>query len=109
MAKLYTYGLSFFVFIPWTLGAPIGHVSNELVIELMLEERATGTVLWHKSYAETKEATAYGYWMPPEFYYDKLFALIMGDVVKSLRAELPAMFSGTTDDSPTSSRSLLPN
>jgi hypothetical protein len=70
------------------VGAPIGHVSNELAIDFVLEERVTGASLWRKSYHETEQATLYLYSMPPEFYYDKLFNRIMQDVVESLRAEL---------------------
>jgi hypothetical protein len=109
LAKVYTYGLGPLQFALGMVGAPIGHVSNELAIEFVLEERVTGASLWRKSYHETKEATFYMYWMPPEFYYDKLFNSIMRDVVKSLQAELPARTSGATDDSPASSRSSSPN
>jgi hypothetical protein len=109
LAKAYMYGLGLLGLPLGMVGAPIGHVSNELAIELVLEERVTGASLWRKSYHETKEATFYLYWMPPEFYYDKLFNSIMRDVVKSLQAELPAMFSGATDHSPASSRSSSPN
>lgn len=109
LAKAYMYGLGLLVLPLGMVGAPIGHVSNELAIEFVLEERVTGASLWRKSYHETKEATCYLYWMPPEFYYDKLFNSIMRDVVKSLQAELPARTSGATDGSPASSRSSSPN
>lgn len=109
LAKVYTYGLGPFGFFPPMVGAPIGHVSNELAVEFVLEERVTGASLWRKSYHETREATFYRYWMPPEFYYDKLFNSIMRDVVKSLQAELLARTSGATDDSPAPSRSSSPN
>ena len=108
-AEAYTYGLSVALFLAGFAGAPIGHVSNELVVDLTLEERTTGTVLWHKSYHETKEVTLFAYWMPPGFHYDRLFALIMRDVVKSLRTELSAMFTGTISSDPASSGSSSPN
>jgi hypothetical protein len=108
-AEVYTYGLSMAFLLPGFAGAPIGHVYNELVVDLTLEERTTGTVLWHKSYHETKEATYFAYWMPPDFYYDRLFALVMQDVVKSLQAELSALPSGATENGPTSSRGSLSN
>ena len=109
LAKSYFYGLGPFLYALWMVGAPIGHVSNELAIEFVLEERVTGASLWRKSYHETEGATVYLYWMSPEFYYDKLFNSIMRDVVKSLQAELPARTSGATDGSPASSRSSFPN
>jgi hypothetical protein len=109
LAKSYLYGLGLLRCTLWMVGAPIGHVSNELAIEFVLEERVTGAALWRKSYHETEEATFYLYRMPPEFYYDKLFNRIMGDVVKSLQAKLPARTSGPTDGSPASSRSSSPN
>jgi hypothetical protein len=109
LAKSYLYGLGPLHFALWMVGAPIGHVSNELAIEFVLEERVTGASLWRKSYHETEEATFYLYWMPSEFYYGKLFNRIMRDVVKSLQAELPARTLGATDGSPASSRSSFPN
>jgi len=110
LANMYTYGLGLVgAFFLGCLGAPIAHVSNELIIDLTLEERTTGTVLWHKSYHETKEATFFAYWMPPDFYYDRLFALVMQDVVKSLQAELSVLSSGATENGPASSGGSLSN
>ena len=93
-AKVYTYSLGPLQWFPVMLGAPIGSVSNELDVEFVLEERATGRQRWHKSYHETKDATFFLYWLPPEFYYDKLFNSILQDVVKSLQAELSPRLSG---------------
>lgn len=110
-AKIYTYGLGPLLYAPYLLGAPIASTSNELDVEFVLKERETGRQLWHKSYHETKGAKFFYYWSPPEFefYYDRLFSIIMQDVVKSLQAELPARTSGTSDGSPVFSRSSSPN
>jgi hypothetical protein len=97
VAREFTYGLGIFSFLPAIAGAPIGHLSNQLTIEFVLEERVSGASLWHKSYCETKDATFFLYWMPPEFYYDKLFGIIMRDVAKSMQAELPAVFLRATE------------
>lgn len=95
-AKAYTYGLGPLGWFPIMLGAPIGSVSNELDVEFVLEERVTGTQRWHKSYHETKDATFFLYWSPPDFYYDELFNRILQDVVKSLQAELTPRLSSPT-------------
>ena len=97
LAKQYLYGLGPVRFALWVVGAPMGHVSNELAIEFVLEERVTGASLWRKRYHETEEATFFLYRMPPEFYYGKLFNRIMRDVVESLRAELARSTPGKLD------------
>jgi hypothetical protein len=109
LAKQYYYGMGLLFLLPALAGAPIGRVSNQLAIEFVLEERVSGASLWHKSYQETKDATFFLYWMPPEFYYDKLFEIIMRDVVKSIQAELPAMLSTVTKDDALSSGSSSAN
>jgi len=108
-AKAHTYGLGFFAWFPMMLGAPVGNVTNELMVEFVLEERVTGRPLWHKGYHKTKDATFFLYWSPPEFYYDVLFKTILEDVVKDLEATLASKKAAFPPNRTPAAISLLPH
>ncbi len=90
--KLLTYCLSAYGPLLWFVGAPAGHIRNDLQIALALKDNKTGETILETNYEVSLVRWAWLYYMPEDFNYDTLFAEIaksmVADVEKILRARL---------------------
>ena len=82
---LYSYGLSIYGELLWLLGLPAGKVKNDLSIELRLEDRTSGQVIWEKQYqADHDEGVYWAYAIPSDFWYDTMFKDLMPTILSDL-------------------------
>lgn len=82
---LYSYGLSIYGELLWMLGLPAGKVKNDLSIELRLEDRTSGQVVWEKQYqADHDEGVYWAYAIPTDFWYDTMLKDLMPTILSDL-------------------------
>lgn len=71
-AKLITYGLSLYGPLLWLIGLPAGTYSNELRLELRLEDPKTGELYWSGGVNELDGDPVWLYYLKADFHYDSL-------------------------------------
>jgi hypothetical protein len=71
-AKLISYGLSFEGPLLWLIGLPSGSYSNEIRLELRLEDRKTGEQYWSGGVNEVDGSLVWLYALGADFHYDSL-------------------------------------
>ena len=82
---VFSYGLSIYGEILWILGLPAGKVKNDLAIELWLEDRNSGQVVWDKQYkADHDEGVYWAYAIPSDFWYDTMLKDLMPTILSDL-------------------------
>lgn len=82
---VYSYGLSIYGELLWLLGLPAGKVKNDLSIELRLEDRTSGQVVWENQYkADHDEGVYWVYAIPSDFWYDTMLKDLMPAILSDL-------------------------
>lgn len=89
----YSYGLSVFSFSFWLLGFPYGTATNELYIELTLEDPNTEEVLWKHESRRGKRSTSWIYTFKPDFFYEDL---LKGTMKLEVLPSLKETFAGVS-------------
>jgi len=67
---------------------PAGTFSNDLVLNLKLQDNGTKQILWESSYTKSIGKTVWAYYLKADFYYDQLLKEIMKEVIPSLKQKL---------------------
>jgi hypothetical protein len=88
--KYFSYGLSGYGTILWLIGLPQRTTSNELWIEMQIEDPASKTVLWKGEYRRKKSELSWMYVQDSGFYYHLLLKGVMREAIPSMRAKLSA-------------------
>lgn len=86
----WSYGLSVFGPMLWTIGLPLGTSSNTLILELQVSTTKSGKVLWTKKYDVSKKITQGLYYKMGHDVrgYSYLMQEIMNDAVKEIHSKL---------------------
>jgi len=71
-AKVLSYGLSIEGPLLWFIGFPAGTYSNELRLEMRLEDQKTGKLVWSGGVTELEGSAVWLYAMGADFHYDTL-------------------------------------
>lgn len=86
--KLFTYCLSIYGAYFWLIGLPAGSSSNDLVLDLKLQDNSTKEILWESSYARSIGKVSWIYNLRADFNYDKMLKEIMKEAMPSLKQKL---------------------
>lgn len=87
-AKMYSYGLSVYGPALWFIGFPAGSYGNDLQVELSLQERGSGKVLWTGRFSGDKGSVFWLYRMPSDFQYDELIKRGLSEAIDDLEKTL---------------------
>jgi hypothetical protein len=71
-AKVITYGMSVEGPLLWLIGFPTGAYSSELRLEMRLEDRKTGKLVWSGGVTELEGGVVWLYVLGADFHYDSL-------------------------------------
>lgn len=71
-AKMITYGMSIEGPLLWLIGFPTGTYSNELRLEMRLEDQKTGQLVWSGGVTELDGGIVWIYALGADFHYDSL-------------------------------------
>lgn len=86
--KIYSYGLSVYGPLLWLFGLPATSTSNDLVLNLKLQDNKTKNILWEANYSKSIGKTSWIYYLKADFNYDKMLKEIMKEAIPSLKQKL---------------------
>jgi hypothetical protein len=94
-AKMLSYGLSIEGPLLWFIGLPVGTYSNELRLELRLEDRATGKLVWSGGVEELDGGAVWLYALGADFHYDSLLKRGLRRAFADLESQLAKLAEHT--------------
>ncbi len=88
-SRLYSYGVTLIAPALWVAGLPVSSVRNTLALDLRLEDRLSGRVLWEHAYSiEHEESPGTLYTLAEDFNYDDMLKELMEQILQDLEGAL---------------------